>query len=150
MTQTFATVVPGSGTTFSFTPIGQSVTTLIQVQSIEAPSLEMGTWESTPLGASSKQFIPTIPDGGEVSLVLIYDPSNAGHALITTTMLAKTLCSCAVAFAGSIGSISGATGTAHTETFYAYFTGFQATSIEVESGVLANVKLKVTGDVTFA
>lgn len=149
MTETFNNVVMGLGVTFSFTPSGSSLTSVTQLQSVEAPSIEMGTWESTGLASTSKEYVPTIPDGGEVTLVIIYDPSNANHALIPSTLYAKKLCACSVNFPAAIGPSASAT-SAHSETFNAYFTGFQATGMEVESGVIANVKLKVTGDVTFA
>jgi len=49
------------------------------VTGIDGPSLSVDAIETTDLDSSSKTFIANIPDGGEVTLELNYDPGATTH-----------------------------------------------------------------------
>lgn len=149
MTETYNVVSPGIGGTFAFTPAGGSSTTVTQIQKIDPPATEMGTFETTGLASSSKEVIPTLPDNGELGITIYYEQGTTSHAAIITAMQAKKACACVLTFAAAIGQ--GASGTTtHTATFNGYITGFAPTGMEAESGLTADVKIKVNGDITYA
>ena len=83
----------GAGTTLSrlTTPSPAAYTAIPQVREITPPALEMGTAETTHLTSSAREHVATIPDPGEVSFTLEWDPDNAQHAALWTSFGAKTM-----------------------------------------------------------
>ncbi|HWB00587.1 MAG TPA: hypothetical protein VG713_18970 [Pirellulales bacterium] len=144
---TYIQGVPGLGTTLSFTPDGGSLTAVAQLRSVEPPALEAGTWESTALGSTWEEFLPTLLKGGEVGFEVGFDLGISSHAAITTAMFAKKSCDVTVTFPAAIGP--GITGTtSHTVGCKVYITGFTITGVDKENYLVAQVKMKVTGAVT--
>lgn len=147
MTYTYVNAVLGKGVDFAFTPAGGSSTTVTQVLSFDAPTIEMGQAESSALGSGAKEYVPTIYDGGELGMTLQLDFGQDSHTAITTALMAGTFCSGTLTFPAAISpSVSGAT--THTYTFTFFFTSFQPTNIDLENEVQAEVKAKITGPVT--
>lgn len=83
-----ATVHPGLGAQLEYgglTSGSATYTVIAQVVSLDGPSLEMGTAETTNLASTVKTYRPTLPDGGELSGTIQYDPT--AHATLSALML---------------------------------------------------------------
>jgi hypothetical protein len=135
-----AVVNPALGTILKAT-IGSSLTALAQVLSIDGPSMEQGTRETTHLGTVSwKTFAGTISDGGEISATILFDPADSTHAAMITAITTT------VAFVWNL--IFADTG-AGTFSFSGILTKFATTGMEVEANLEAQITIKITGAVTF-
>lgn len=73
------TVWPALGTTLKVDKTGGTnpTTTVGQVLSLDLEP-EVGSVETTNLASTAKTYRPTLPDGGEVSLEIEYDPTDTG------------------------------------------------------------------------
>jgi hypothetical protein len=52
---------------------------LAEVLDLEGPGFSRDTEETTSHGDSMKTYLGTVPDGGEVSFELNFDPNDTGH-----------------------------------------------------------------------
>lgn len=121
----------GKGTTLK-----QASTQIADVVSISGPSVTVGTVETTHLGSAWKEHLPTIPELGEVSMTIEYNPTTATHATLYSTMVNRTVAEYTITFSNAEFS---------TWTFNAYITGFNVSGIEVEGLVTAELTFKPTG-----
>jgi hypothetical protein len=81
--------VIGKGTLLKV-DISSTLTTIPQVVSVTPPSLEMGNVETTHLTSTARENKATIPDPGEVSFSLEWDPANTVHQQLWTYFQAGT------------------------------------------------------------
>jgi hypothetical protein len=120
-------VLSGKGTTY---------TTIAQRLSLDGPEMEVGTVETTHLDSAAKTFRATLPDGGEMSGTLEYDPQDAGHVVLFNLIWSPTPNGDLWNLVFSDNSIANFTG---------ILTGFKPTGMEVEERLQAEFKIKVSG-----
>lgn len=125
---------PGLGMTIS-----RGATAVGQVLNVTPHSPTMGQVETTHLESTARAFLPTIFDAGALTFTIEYDAGLAGHAGITTSMLAKTVEAWVVTFTD--------TGTA-TWSASGFVTAFAFQSATVDNVVLVDVTVKLTGAAT--
>ena len=125
---------PGKGTTLSVG--GTNITQLVNVT---APQMENPEIDTTVLSDTWRNFIASIPDGGELTFTVNYDASTAVHGTLTTNFAAGTSSAWVVTFAD--------TGAA-TVGFSGPITGFSWGEAAVDNLVTAQVTVKVTGAIT--
>ena len=117
-----------------------SYSSIAQIVSLDGPSREIGTRETTILTSTSKTYAPTIFDGGEVTGKLLYDPTGSTHSTLETIMAGSgSLLKWKVIFNDSAST---------SKTFDGIFTQFQPTGIEVEANLEADFTIKVSGAIT--
>ena len=61
-----------------------------QVVSINGPSGSAGKIDVSNLGSTAKEFLMGLPDEGDISFDVIYDPSDTGQSLMFTDRGART------------------------------------------------------------
>lgn len=122
--------------TWSYTEIGL-------VESLDGPSRELGTRETTHLHTTTgKTFAATLIDNGEISGTVQYDPKSTNHAAMETIFTAKANCHFQLLLADT-----GAT----TITFDGVLTKWGAINgVGVEDNLLADFSIKISGDITIA
>ena len=140
-----AVVNPALGTTFLHGVVS-TYTAIAQVTSIDGPESEMGTRETTHLGSTSKTYAKTLFDGGEPSLEIEFDPKSDSHAGLITLFYGKTQ-----AVDGELWKITfaDATNGPSNAAFKAIITNMGPSKIEPENNLMASIKLKISGDVTW-
>ena len=131
----------GLGHTFKVT-ISASLTAILHVHNIDGPDVSVGQTETTDLTSTSRSFLPTITDGGTVSIQCWYDPAETTQAALTTLMNTPAVRACQLALA---------TATPATWSFSAFVTATKVTNMAIEDSTLGlDVTFKVTGAITIA
>lgn len=134
---------PAAGTTIAYSTDGSVYTILGQVLSIgHAGGGEVGSRDTTTLTSAVKTKAPTIPDNGEVTFTLNFDPTDTGHQQLMTWKNSPptTIPFWKVTFA--------VTGT-HTVVFNGFVSNFDgANAGSFEDNLAADVTITVTGGVT--
>ena len=125
-------------TDFTMNVDAGGVTTIIQVTNINGPGISRDAIDVTDLNDTWKEFLMDIPDGGEVSIDVIYDPSHATHIYFYDMLddTAVTPCTIVYSDAGS-----------RTVVFSGYLQNFTPQANRGES-LAATFTLKVSGAVT--
>jgi hypothetical protein len=126
----------GQGTTLGL-KISPAViyTTLAQIIDLD-DDFSIGEAETTVLSAMAKTYLPTIFDGGDVTLNLRYVPGDTGIKQLITLLGAPVMASWEVTFTDMT-----------TETFSGFLKGM-GKSIENETAIDTSVTIKVSGAVT--
>jgi hypothetical protein len=139
-----AVVNPAQGTTLAHGVTGV-YTALAQVVSLDGPSTEIGTRETTHLGSGVvKTFAPTLVDNGTVSGQIEFDPKSDTHAyLVTVSQTPVANDQWKMTFADNHTGAS-------TATFVGHLTKLAPTGIETEANLLADFEIKISGAVTWA
>lgn len=121
-------------------------TAIAQVASIDGPESETGTRETTNLSSTSKTYAKTLFDGGEFSVELQFDPKSDTHATLMTLFYGKSQ-----AVDGELWQLTFAdvTNGPSTAKFKAIITKLGPSGIEPESNLMANMSLKISGDVVW-
>jgi hypothetical protein len=136
-------VNPAKGTQLKH-GVASVYTAIAQVVSLDGPSAEVGTRETTHLTSTAKTYAHTILDSGEVSGQLEFDPKGTSHAILLgllSTPLSDVQWQ--MLFADATNGPS-------TATFVGVLTKFAPTGIEVEANLLADFTIKISGGVTWA
>lgn len=137
------TVWPALGTTIAVDKTGgsSSYTTIGQVLSIDLEP-EVGSVETTNLSSTTKTYRPTLPDGGEVSLELEYDPTDTAgtHGFLKTISGTPAIYSWTITYP---------TTPSKTDVFSAFLTkGPGRSAGGPEENLTGAVTLKITGAIT--
>jgi hypothetical protein len=138
------TVWPALGTTLKVDKTGgTSPTTQVgQILSIDGPSSEVGSVETTNLSSTWKQYRPTLPDGGEVSMEIEYDPTDTGtgssHGFLKTIAGTPAKYTWVVTYP---------TTPACTDTFVAFLTKLGRSAGGAEENLTSSFTLKIDGTV---
>lgn len=113
---------------------------IAQVRSISGWGLTMDTIDVTSHDSTGawREFVAGLIDGGEITLDLIFDPDNTGHANLRTDLTARTSNTYDVRFVDPTPQIWSFTG---------FVTGFQPES-PVDGDLTAAVTVKSTGAIT--
>lgn len=76
-------IFPGQGTILK-TTIANNATAIVQVVEIDGPTAEVGTIETTNLADVVKKYRAQLPDPGEITATIQYDPNTNTHQTLTT------------------------------------------------------------------
>lgn len=113
--------------------------TVGQVKSISGPSISCADVDVTSLSSTLKEYAPGIPDGGDVSLEVWMDLTDAGQDAIFTDANTPN--------ASQTFSIDLSNGDQFS--WSGYVKKFETSGYEVDGYVTASVDIKVNGTVTF-
>jgi hypothetical protein len=111
-----------------------------QVISIAGPSGTTGEIDVTNLSSSAKEFIPSLPDYGDVSLEVVWDHATVAnrHAALWTDFAAQTISTYQIRLTDSPQT---------TLTFSAFPNAYPV-NIAVDDKVGATIGLRITSTVT--
>lgn len=117
-------------------------TAVAEIRNIGGPEVSVDTTDVTPhsTGTPWRHFVPTLIDGGEVSLDLNFLPAAADQAALRADMLARTKRNFKVQWP--------ITPTAQQAAFAAYVTKLSPPAPH-DGELSASMTLKITGPVTF-
>jgi len=115
-----------------------------QVRELSGPSFSLDTAEATVMAGSGwKEYLPTLRDGGEVSLTVAFDPTLATHDASTgllSLLVSGTKRRFKLLFPSPL-TVSW--------TFEGYVTSFEP-SFPIDDVMTADITIKVTGQPTLA
>lgn len=138
------TVWPALGTTLKVDKTGGTnpTTTVGQIVSIDGPSAEVGQVETTNLSSAQKTYRPTLPDGGDVSFEVEYDPTDTGgsgaHGFLKTISQTPAVYTWQVSYPTTPPT---------TDTFLAFLTKLGRSAGGAEENLAGAVTLKITGPI---
>ena len=120
----------------------QVLTAIGQVISIAGPSGTTGEIDVTNLSSSAKEFIPSLPDNGDVTLEIVFDHATTAnqHASLWTDFAAQTTGYYQIALTDS----------PQTKLSFSAFPNAYPISIGVDDKIGASVGLRITGSVTIS
>jgi len=120
----------------------ENFVSMAHIGDVVGPALALDTVETTHHGSTAKEFVPTIEDGGEVTLPINWDPAEATHKNSAGGFMYdlknKVKSNWRIAFP-TVGN--------DYVAFAAYVVGFEPEG-PVAGKLTAKVKLRVTGPVT--
>jgi len=131
--------VPGKGTTLSH-GIATVFTVIAQRASIDGPDAKVGSQKTTDLDSTVEEYRPTLPDPGELSMSLWWDPSQATHELLTTLWTTPTIEAWKVTYANALPSVC---------TFNGFLVGFKPGGMTPDGYLTAEVKIQLTGPIVW-
>lgn len=137
-----AAVIPALGTKIAVDKTGgetPTYTEISQVLSIEGASNEVGSVETTHLGSTRKTYRPSLPDGGETSFEIEYDPADAEHVFLRGLADAPAVRSWRIIYPTAPKA------TYHT--FSGFLTAFNPSAGGPEENLTASITIKVTGPI---
>lgn len=133
--------LPGKGTLLQLGDGGspsETFTTIADRVQIGGPNMSVGSRETTHLDSDAKEFEPTIPDGGDLTMTLFYDPNETTHQGLTGLVAAPANVHWKLVFNDGMA-------TPANYLLNGHITGFNHTGMEVESNLQAEVTIKLNG-----
>lgn len=137
-----AKAIESQGVIFAVS-IGSSPTSFANVGNvvnITGPGGSASVIDVTNLDSTAKEKLMGLPDEGQITLELNYDPDNTQHANLRNARKNRTRCE---------GRITLTDSTATVLTFFFYVLGFQM-RVAVDQAVKANLTLEIDGPVSEA
>lgn len=129
------------GTTLSVDKTGGGTyTTLADIVSFDGPSNSVGKVETTNLSSPRKTYRPGLPDGGDLSFDLQFDPADTTHTYLRS--LADT--PAVLTWQVSYPTLPKAT----LDTFEGFLTEFKPGGGGAEELITASVTIAITGAIT--
>ena len=122
-----------TGSPTSFSAVGN-------VTGIKGPGGSASVIDVTNLDSAAKEKLMGLPDEGQITVELNYDPDNAQHAVLRNARRNRTLCEFKI-------QLTDATNT--NLTFFGYVLGF-ALDVGVDQAVKASMTIEVDGTVAEA
>jgi hypothetical protein len=113
--------------------------------SIGGPTMAVPSIDKTTLDDTKRRFRPGLPDAGELSLSVYYDPKAATHITLLSWWKTPGLKACVLEFADGG---PGGTPVGSTYAFDAFLTGFDHNGEELDGMLGADITLKIDGDIT--
>jgi hypothetical protein len=132
----------GQGTILSATI--STLTAIAQVLDIDGPGVKVGTKSTVNLASTIQTFRAQLPDPGELTFTIQYDPANTTHQFLTTA--AMTWPQQPVVWSITFNTTSGS----HGASFSAIVTDFKPKGMNEEDNLEADVTLKLTGTITWS
>ncbi len=131
----------GQGTILKMT-ISSTLTAIAQVLEIEGPGMSVGIKDNTNLSSTAKRKRAQLPDGGTISATIQYDPADATHVFLTTTIgtWPQPVNACELDF----------TSATHKATFNAILTKFAPKGMNTEDNLEADIELEIDGVPTWS
>jgi hypothetical protein len=112
-------------------------TACVKVVNIDGPGVSAASIDVTALDSAGIESLPDIPDYGEVTMDVVYDPKEATHSSILAAMAAKTVAAKSVEYPD--GSSHGGNG---------FYTGFKPKAARGDK-LAAEIKVRAAGVWTF-
>jgi hypothetical protein len=126
------------GTKISVDKTGSGTyTVLAQVESFDGPSNTVGSIETTNLASARKTYRPGLPDGGEISFDLQFDPADTGHIFLRGLADTPEILSWQVSYPTDTH--------ATLDTFDGFLTEYHPSGDGPEGLIMAAVTIKITG-----
>ncbi len=125
-------------TVFSMNVDSGGMTAIVQITSISGPGISQEPVDVTDLDDTWKTFVVDIPDGGEVTVELIWDPETATHVDFIDMLADTVVTPCQIVY-----SDDGAAKYA----WNGWLTNFEPTANRGEA-LTATATIKVTGAIT--
>jgi hypothetical protein len=128
---------PGLGTILQLS-ISSTYTNVAQRVSLDGPELAVGTANTTDLDGTVETYRPTLPDSGELSGTLYYDPQDSTHSALFSAVTApsQTLNLWKLKFTDAAASIL---------AFSGILTKFKPTGMTKDGNLSADFSIKVSG-----
>jgi hypothetical protein len=134
--------VPGKGTALQTGGVaGTTFTTITQRVSIEGPGREVGGANVTDLDSACVEERPTIPDNGDVTLKLWFDPEDTAHKALEAKIDAPVIEYWRIVFNNGTASRPG-------RKFQGWASGWQSSGMVVDGYIEAELKIRVTSNPT--
>lgn len=135
-------VVAASGTKLQYgTPYASPVYADVgQVVSLDGPSSEVSTRDTSHLLTTHRTFDVGIYDGGEVSGEVEYDPAGDTHTLLRALQRSPAIKKWKMIYTDS---------GAGDDTFDGILTKWNPTGIAIGENLMAEFSIKVSGNITF-
>ena len=127
-------ITPGKGTTIT---VGGS--SIAQILDITPPQVSNEPQEVTTLSDTWATFLATLPDGGEVTLTLLWDHDSATHATLWTMATDGSSATFVITLPAPSST---------TYSFTGRVSGISGQQITAKNTVQANVTIKVSGAIT--
>lgn len=128
--------VDKNGTATTFTDVGQVV-------SIDGPTAGVGQAETTHLQSTWKEFRPTIPDGGEISMEVEFDPTDTGAG--GTHGFLKAIAAIPAKY---YWRLTYPTTPPTVDNFRAFLTKHSRSAAGAEENLMSSVTLKIDGSIS--
>ncbi len=125
--------LPGKGTLLKL-----NGSTIAQRVKLEGPDSKVGEADVTHLDSTFKEFRPTIPEAGNISGTLLYDPADTTHQDMEALRNVPSTEAWELEF--SDGS---------SDAFDGFLMEWKKSGMEVEKYVEAEFKIRITGLITF-
>jgi Lambda phage tail tube protein, TTP len=122
-------------------PPASTYTSVGRVDSFDGPSFQVASIETTALQDTAKTYRPGIPDSGEMSFQLQFDPTDAAQIAIKSLVENPAVRSFQISFP---------TDPATLFTFDGFPTAFKITGGGPEEVITADCTIKITGVVDVA
>lgn len=137
-----ATAVESQGTViaFSFGGSPSSFTTIPNVVDFSGPGGQASVIDATNLLSAMKEKMMGLPDAGQFTFNINFDPDNAVHQQIRQAWASRQLCQFRITFTDS---------TPATCVFDGYVLGFQVSG-GVDNIIKAAVTVEITGALSWA
>ena len=131
----------GQGSVLKMT-ISASLTAIAQVLEIDGPGMSVGTKETTNLASTIKTRRSQLPDPGTITATIQYDPTDATHTFLTTTIgtWPGPLIPCELDFPAT---------TSHKATFSAILTKFAPKGMNKEDNLESDIELEISGAIVW-
>lgn len=107
-----------------------------EIKTLGGPDGQATLIDVSDLDSTGKEWKPGLKDEGQITLGMMYIPTNAVHAILRDAFSDRTLKSFRIEFSNGT-----------TWDFNGYVTGFAANN-GVDEVNMANVTVKVTGSIT--
>ena len=138
-----ANFVPGKGTLLKM-KISGTFTAIANRVEIEGPDAELGIRKTTNLDSTFEGKRPTVPDLGQVTMTVFYDPNDSAHGTARARVFSPPS-------APDLFEIIWADGdtTPSQDAFSGYITKWTPTGIKVDDTLQAKVTIELTDAYTF-
>jgi predicted secreted protein len=136
----FGTAVVGTGTqTYTFTPA--------EIKTINLGGMKTDFEDTTNLGSTGafRERLPTLNDGGDVTISGNRIAGDAGQAELSTALVAQTLC----AFKIQLPESTTQTTAGDSFTFLGYVAEAGGVDIQFDKALSFSCKITITGPITF-
>lgn len=129
---------------------GTAYTALPQVRDITGPGISRGSTDVTTHDSPDgwREFLPGLPDGGEISFEVSWDPGTATHKQTAGTGFLGDFDSTGCTIPAWQFTLPVCTGTA-IWTFDAFYTGAEG-AVPVEGELIQSLTAKITGKPSLA
>ncbi len=135
-------IVPGQGTILKTVVNTNANTAIFQLVEMDGPTAETGSKEITNLGDVVKKYRAQLPDAGEITGTIQYDPADATHHELT--LMINAWPQAARAWVEVLPTANNS-----ALTFSAFLTKFSPKGMNEDDNLEADISLKLTGLITW-
>jgi hypothetical protein len=138
------TAMSGAGATLGYKiGSGSTYTVIDQLIDFEEGGTEVDDIETTLLSSTTKTFIPSIPDPGDVTLTVFNIPGNTAIAALRGLINSPQVISWQIMYPDGSSPTTGS-----TETFNGYLNSFAPKGFAIGEKMTADLGIKISGPIT--